>query len=57
MNSITKTKFEWAGEYYAGPVNPKALFKVVGYINDHEEHHRKQGFVQGPGSSTPNKLT
>ncbi len=44
--SLLKTKFEWADEYYAVSVSESLLAKVRNYINIQEEHHRKRNFSE-----------
>ncbi len=41
---FTKTKFEWAAEYYAASISESALSNVRNYINNQEEHHKKKTF-------------
>lgn len=41
-NKITKTKFEWADEYFAVSVSESHVDKVREYIKDQEEHHKKK---------------
>ena len=41
---LTKTKFEWADEYYAASVSPYSINKVRAYIQNQEEHHKKVTF-------------
>lgn len=43
---LTKSKFEWADEYYAGSVSESILPKVRAYIDRQEEHHKKKTFPQ-----------
>lgn len=38
-HSVTKTKFEWADEYYASSVSESELATVRKYIRNQEEHH------------------
>ena len=42
----TKSKFEWADEYYAVSVSESQLDKVRTYINRQEEHHKQTTFAQ-----------
>ncbi|HAP37212.1 MAG TPA: IS200/IS605 family transposase [Bacteroidetes bacterium] len=44
VHKITKTKFEWADEYYAVSVSESQLEKVRAYILNQEEHHKKVTF-------------
>lgn len=41
---LTKSKFEWADEYYAVSVSESQLDKVRAYIDGQEEHHKKVTF-------------
>lgn len=41
---ITKTKFEWADEYFAASVSQSQINIVRNYINHQEEHHRTKSF-------------
>lgn len=43
-NNISKTKFEWADEYFAVSVSESQVDSVRQYINNQEEHHRKKSF-------------
>jgi putative transposase len=43
---ITKSKFEWADEYFAVSVSESMLNKVRTYIDGQEEHHKKKTFQQ-----------
>jgi putative transposase len=43
---LTKSKFEWADEYYAVSVSDSALDKVRKYIDEQEDHHKKVTFTQ-----------
>lgn len=43
---LTKSKFEWADEYYAVSVSESKLDDVRRYINNQEEHHRKKTFQE-----------
>lgn len=45
-HKITKTKFEWADEYYAVSVSESHIEKVRAYILNQEEHHRKVTFQE-----------
>jgi len=44
-NSIVKSKFAWANEYFAASVSENNLNKVRQYIQGQEEHHRKITFT------------
>lgn len=43
---LSKSKFEWADEYYAVSVSESQLNKVREYIDRQEEHHKKVTFLQ-----------
>jgi putative transposase len=43
---LTKTKFEWADEYYSVSVSESIVPKVRAYIQNQEEHHKKKTFAQ-----------
>ena len=43
---ITKSKFEWADEYFAVSVSESMLDKVRAYIDGQEKHHTKTTFMQ-----------
>lgn len=43
---LTKSKFEWADEYYAGSISESILPIVRAYIDRQEEHHKKKTFQQ-----------
>ncbi len=45
-NNITKSKFEWADEYFAVSVSESMLNKVRAYIDNQEEHHKVKIFTQ-----------
>lgn len=51
---LTKSKFEWADEYYAVSISESALDKVRAYIDGQEEHHKKQHFCRNTKSSLGN---
>ena len=42
---LTKSKFEWADEYFAVSVSESMLDKVRAYIDNQEEHHKKITFM------------
>jgi putative transposase len=44
LNKLTRGKFAWAVEYFAGSVSESAIEKVRDYIRNQEEHHRKKTF-------------
>ena len=46
---LTKSKFEWADEYFAVSVSESVLDKVRAYIDGQEEHHKKVTFMQEYG--------
>lgn len=39
--NLTKSRFEWADEYFASSVSESLLNKVRAYIDGQEEHHKK----------------
>jgi putative transposase len=41
-DKITKTKFEWADEYFAVSVSESQINKVRNYIKNQEEHHKSK---------------
>lgn len=43
---LTRSKFEWADEYFAVSVSESMLDKVRSYIDGQEEHHEKKTFQQ-----------
>lgn len=43
-NNITKTKFEWADEYFAASVSESIVPSVQNYIKNQQEHHNKRTF-------------
>lgn len=43
---ISRSKFEWADEYFAVSVSESMLEKVRAYIDDQEAHHNKITFTQ-----------
>jgi REP element-mobilizing transposase RayT len=43
---LTRTKFEWADEYFAVSVSESILDKVRSYILKQEEHHKKVTFME-----------
>jgi putative transposase len=43
---LTKTKFEWADEYFAVSVSESIIDKVRSYINNQEDHHKKITFTE-----------
>ena len=45
-NRITKTKFEWADEYYAASLAESSLNSIRTYIENQEAHHRKSSFTE-----------
>ena len=46
QKALTKTKFEWADEYYAVSFSESHLKKVREYIQNQEEHHRSKTWKQ-----------
>ena len=45
-NKITKTKFEWADEYFAVSIGESNLEQVRNYIRNQVEHHKKKSFSE-----------
>jgi putative transposase len=45
-NQLTKSKFSWQDEYYAGSVSYSEIDKVRRYIQNQEEHHKKITFQE-----------
>jgi len=45
-NKISKTKFEWADEYFATSVSESQVDAVRKYIKDQEVHHKKKSFTE-----------
>jgi REP element-mobilizing transposase RayT len=45
-HKLTKSKFEWADEYFAVSVSESMLDKARAYIDGQEEHHKKKTFQQ-----------
>ena len=45
-NQICLPKLIWAKEYFAVSVSESMLGKVIDYINNQEEHHRKKSFSE-----------
>lgn len=43
---ITRSKFEWADEYFAVSVSESMLEEIRAYIDSQEEHHKKTTFAQ-----------
>jgi putative transposase len=46
LNLITKSRFEWANEYFAGSVSESARSKVRNYIRNQERHHSSKPFTK-----------
>jgi len=44
--NLIKEYFEWADEYYAVSVSESDIDSVRTYIDDQENHHRKQSFAE-----------
>ncbi len=44
--NLTKTKFEWADEYFAVSVSESIVPKVRAYIENQEHHHAKKTFME-----------
>ncbi|HED06545.1 MAG TPA: IS200/IS605 family transposase [Ignavibacteria bacterium] len=45
-NKITKTKFEWADEYFAVSISESQVDAVRKYIRNQEEHHKKESYTE-----------
>jgi putative transposase len=45
-NKLTKQKFEWQEEYFAGSVSESIIDKVRDYIKNQEIHHKKKTFQE-----------
>ncbi len=45
-NNLTKTKLEWADEYFAVSVSESSIDKVRDYIKNQEEHHKTLTFQE-----------
>ena len=43
-NRIVSGKFEWASEYFAVSVSESQIQKVMAYILNQEEHHKKKSW-------------
>ena len=46
QHNLLKTKFSWGRGYGAFSVSESNLEKVVNYISNQEEHHRKKTFQE-----------
>ncbi len=46
QNNLLKTKFSWGRGYGAFTVSESVLDKVVHYIENQEEHHKKKTFTE-----------
>ena len=44
--NLTKSKFEWADEYFAVSVSESNIEKVRNYISNQYEHHKKKSFTE-----------
>ena len=44
--NLTKTKFEWADEYFAASIGESQLESVRKYIRNQEEHHTKKSYTE-----------
>ena len=44
QQELCKSRFEWQEEYFVVSVSPSMLGRVRLYINNQEEHHKKQTF-------------
>ena len=47
-NDVLKTKLEWADKFFAASVSDSKVDAVRAYINNQQEHHKKQTFWRGP---------
>ena len=45
-NKFFKKKFKWQDEYFAVSVSESAVNRVIDYIKNQEEHHRKRSFQE-----------
>ncbi|NJD22967.1 MAG: IS200/IS605 family transposase [Melioribacter sp.] len=45
-NKITRTKFEWADEYFAVSVGESQVDSVRNYLKNQVEHHKKKSFLE-----------
>ncbi len=45
-NRIVNNKFSWGKGYGAFSVSPSQLNKVVDYVKNQEEHHRRKSFAE-----------
>ncbi len=45
-NKLTKSKFEWQGQYFALSVSESMVERVRGYIKKQESHHAKKTFKE-----------
>ena len=45
-NKITRTKFEWADEYYAVSTSESQVDAVRKYIMNQEDHHKTKSFTE-----------
>lgn len=45
-NKITKTKFEWADEYFAASISESQVDAIRKYIKNQDVHHRKKCFTE-----------
>ncbi|MEE9431293.1 MAG: IS200/IS605 family transposase [Melioribacteraceae bacterium] len=43
-NKLTKTKFEWADEYFAVSISESHINRVREYIKNQEAHHKKKSW-------------
>ncbi len=44
-NDVLKTKLEWADKFFAASVSEGKADVVRAYINNQQEHHKKQTFT------------
>ncbi len=45
QEKMIQPKFEWADEYFAVSVSESVIDKVRAYIDNQEEHHKKETFM------------
>lgn len=45
-NKLTREKFSWQDDYFAVSVSESQVEKVVNYIKNQENHHKKKSFAQ-----------
>jgi len=45
-NKLSKTKFGWQDEYFALSVSESQIVKVINYIRNQEEHHKRRSYIE-----------